>query len=193
MCLYWLRFLLQENSSFSVLRTAGVLCECLTNIRHLVLTVRCVQVHFDGSGLKTLPSGTFSSQLFCRCETKVSTWMLVCFFICFQKATGERTSNPLVCKYALFGLLCSPFLHNPRNKWLKAEVQTLDIFCLLLIVVHYTEMSQKSFYWLFHEQVGSDFHFYLLHKTVHRRIPWQAIIPTLIKTFLRWIHPHLSP
>lgn len=109
LCLYWLRFLLQENSSFSTLRTAGVLCECLTNIGHLVFTVRCIQVRFDGSGLKTLPSGTFSSQLLLRRETKVSTRMLVRFFICFLKATGERTSNPLICKYALFALLCSPF------------------------------------------------------------------------------------
>lgn len=66
----------------------------------------------------------------------------------------------------------------------KSRSANIRHFCLLLIVVDYIEMSPKSFYWLFHDQVGSDLHFYLLHKTVHRRIPWQAIIPTLIKTFL---------
>lgn len=54
---------------FSVLRTAGVLCECLTNIWPLFLAVRCAQVHFDGSGLNDLASRTRSSQLFLRWVT----------------------------------------------------------------------------------------------------------------------------
>lgn len=41
----------------------------------------------------------------------------------------------------------------------KSRSANIRHFCLLLIVVHYIEISQKSFYWLFHDQVGSDLHF----------------------------------